>query len=75
MREPRKKPLPVEVNVWKHHFINTKIATLLTFFFVLLTFAMFSTYFISRFVPKEYYVSFYSLVVISLSYLYLKTVH
>ncbi len=69
------KKLPKEVSVWRHHFINSKIATLILFFFVLLAFAMFSSLFVFRFVPKEYYVTFYSGAVIILSYLYLKRMH
>lgn len=70
-----KKVLPAHVNVWKHHFINAKIATLVTFFFVLLSFAMFSSKFLPGIIPKEYNVTFYSIVVIALSYVYLKTAH
>ncbi|MFH0971456.1 MAG: hypothetical protein V1835_02710 [Candidatus Micrarchaeota archaeon] len=70
-----RKGLPREVNVWRHHFINTKIAGLIIFFFVLLAFAMFSSLFVVQIVPKEYYVSVYAAVVILLSYLYLVKVH
>ncbi|MEK6954973.1 MAG: hypothetical protein AABX01_08220 [Candidatus Micrarchaeota archaeon] len=70
-----KRPLPREVSVWKHHFINTKIGTLVTFFFVLLGFAMFSTQFMSKYIPKDFFVSFYALMMIVLCALYLKTVH
>ena len=70
-----KKRLPKEVSVWRHPFLNTKIATLITFFFVLLSFAMFSSHFMANIIPKDYYVSFYALVMIILCSLYLKTVH
>lgn len=70
-----KQKLPKHVNVWRHHFLNTKIATLITFFFVLLSFAMFSSHFASLVIPKDYFVSFYALMMIVLCALYLKTVH
>ncbi|MFH1751173.1 MAG: hypothetical protein ABH863_05835 [Candidatus Micrarchaeota archaeon] len=69
------KHVPKNVGVIRHHFINAKIATLITFFFVLLSFAMFSSYFVSNLIPKDYFVSFYALVVIALCTIYLKTVH
>ncbi|MFH1442892.1 MAG: hypothetical protein ABIG96_02560 [Candidatus Micrarchaeota archaeon] len=76
MKKPeRKAPLPKEVSIWRHHFLNTKIASLILFFFLLLSFAMFSRLFVFRFVPKEHYVTVYAVIVIFISYICLKKMH
>ncbi|MEK6843401.1 MAG: hypothetical protein AABY04_02845 [Candidatus Micrarchaeota archaeon] len=70
-----KHPLPAKASVWKHHFINTKIATLIAFFFVLLSFAIFSSTILRPIIPKDHFISFYAAFIILLCYAYLKKVH
>ncbi|MBI5225325.1 hypothetical protein HY989_05640 [Candidatus Micrarchaeota archaeon] len=70
-----KPVLPSKTSALRRHFVNTKIATLIAFFFVLLSFAIFSSTILRPIIPKDNFISFYAAFIIILCYAYLKKVH